>query len=132
MTMPELEITPHISEHGPLFDSRAQRYANEWADDVEQEIAQEAHRRLIGEFHTRFRHPTGYYESHVRAQPSGSRWQVTDGGVVYGPWLEGTGSRNASTRFKGYWNWRRVGQSIERDAPDIARRMTDRLERRLS
>lgn len=130
--MPELEVTTRVHEHGPIFDSRAQRYVDDWADDVEQDIADEAEKRLHNEFHTHFRHATGYYESHVRAQPAGSRWQVTDGGVVYGPWLEGTGSRNKTTRFKGYWNWRRVGQSIDRDAPDIARRMLPGLERKLS
>jgi hypothetical protein len=30
--------------------------------------------------------------------------------VIYGPWLEGTGSRNATTRFKGYASFRRAAQ----------------------
>ena len=42
-------------------------------------------------------------------------------GVIYGPWLEGTGSRNYPvTRFKGYRNWRRVTQMLEKAAKPIA------------
>ena len=33
---------------------------------------------------------------------------ITDGGVVYGPWLEGLSSRNVTTRFKGYFAFRRT------------------------
>jgi hypothetical protein len=128
----DFEITADVQEHGPIFDSRARHYVDRWADDVEEEIAHEANKRLHGELHRVLRHPTGYYESHVRAERDGARWKVTDGGVVYGPWLEGTGSRNKTTRFKGYFHWRRVAQSIDRDAGRIADRMFPRLERELS
>jgi hypothetical protein len=130
--MPDIEITSRVHESGPIFDGRARRYVDLWADDVEEEVAHEANQRLHSELHAVLRHPTGYYESHVRAERIGPDWRVTDGGVVYGPWLEGTGSRNKTTRFKGYFHWRRVKSSIDRDAPDIARRMLPRLERRLS
>ncbi len=33
--------------------------------------------------------------------------------VIYGPWLEGTGSRNKTTRFKGYATFRKVRGRIE-------------------
>lgn len=32
--------------------------------------------------------------------------------VIYGPWLEGTGSRNRTTRFKGYFTFRKVASRI--------------------
>jgi hypothetical protein len=40
-------------------------------------------------------HPTGYYQSKITVERAGTGYRVTDQGVVYGPWLEGTGSRNA-------------------------------------
>ncbi|MGV9803926.1 hypothetical protein ACWDTP_38425, partial [Mycobacterium sp. NPDC003449] len=54
-------------------------------------------------------------------------YEVNDGGVVYGPWLEGTGSRNAPvTRFRGYATFRRVKAMIDRRAPGIAQRLLRR------
>jgi len=40
--------------------------------------------------------------------------KIHDSGVVYGPWLEGTSSRNQTTRFKGYASFRRVKQWLEK------------------
>ena len=39
---------------------------------------------------------------------------VTSGNAMYGPWLEGTGSRNATTRFKGYHGYRLASQVTRR------------------
>lgn len=66
--------------------------------------------------HGVIRHPTGYYESQVHAENT----TITDGGVIYGPWLEGVGSRNRTTRFKGYFTFRRTTQSIRAKAGEIA------------
>lgn len=41
---------------------------------------------------------------------------VTTDLATYGPWLEGTGSRNETTRFKGYHGFRRAGQELDRIA----------------
>ncbi len=66
------------------------------------------------------RHPTGYYESQVRTEMrSDSEAFVTDGGVVYGPWLEGTGSRNETTRFKGYRTFRTIAQELDARATEL-------------
>jgi hypothetical protein len=59
---------------------------------------------------------TPYYRLQVRTDPIADGWRVHDSGVVYGPWLEGTSSRNATTRFKGYSTWRRIRQRVEREA----------------
>jgi hypothetical protein len=113
-----------FSTHGPLFDGRAEVELRRYCDEAEKHIAEKAHGELRKEFHEHFKHPTGYYESHVivRDEPGGH--VVTDQGVVYGPWLEGTGSRNfPRTRFKGYANFRRVTARINAQAKDIAERV---------
>jgi len=58
-------------------------------------------------------HPTGYYESRVVADYRSRPPSVHDSRVVYGPWLEGIGSRNATTRFKGYHTFRLVAQRLQ-------------------
>ena len=45
---------------------------------------------------------------------------VTTADAMYGPWLEGTGSRNQSTRFKGYHGFRLAAQELDAEAEGIA------------
>jgi hypothetical protein len=46
---------------------------------------------------------------------------IVDGDVVYGPWLEGVGSRNSPvTRFAGYHTFRKAGQKLNGEAGVIA------------
>lgn len=47
---------------------------------------------------------------------------VHDTPVVYGPWLEGVGSRNETTRFKGHHAFRLIAQQLELEASAIADR----------
>lgn len=115
-----------VKEHGPWFDGRAGRIIRDFADAAEREIADEGEDMVHARLHRVLRHPTGYYESHVRVRRSGTLHEVTDGDVVYGPWLEGVGSRNRTTRFKGYATFRRVGNALERKADNIAERLLKR------
>jgi hypothetical protein len=49
--------------------------------------------------------------------------KIHDSGVVYGPWLEGTSSRNKTTRFRGYSSFRKVKQWLEKDvAPNAMKK----------
>ncbi|KKK70549.1 hypothetical protein LCGC14_2922870 [marine sediment metagenome] len=57
---------------------------------------------------------------------------LTDGGVIYGPWLEGTSSRNATTRFKGYASFRKTGDYLRGAIKGIAQSVVKRLAGRLN
>jgi hypothetical protein len=59
-------------------------------------------------------HP-GLYESSIHTERSVvDHLIITDTPVVYGPWLEGVGSRNYPvTRFAGYHTFRRVSQLLD-------------------
>lgn len=78
-----------------------------------------------------FKNPTGRYRSRLHIVRRGAI-EVNDSNSVYGPWLEGTGSRNARSRFKGYHHWRRTRQQVERQARRIADGVVARNIRRLS
>jgi hypothetical protein len=100
------------TETGPFFDGRAQAAVGAFAGESEELLAREGRDLVLVELASVLQNPTGYYESKVRADDD----RVTDDNVVYGPWLEGTGSRNDTTRFKGYATFRRVGQRLQADA----------------
>ena len=68
------------------------------------------------------RHSIGTYRNNVgktRTMISDYKAMITDGGEVYGPWLEGTSSRNQSTRFKGYGTFRKTAQYIQKNLRKI-------------
>lgn len=67
-----------------------------------------------------FRHPTGRYRSSVRVEHLGGDALIHDGGIVYGPWLNGTAPRNRGSRFKGYGIWPAVRAWLDGDAVPIA------------
>lgn len=109
-----------IDRDGPLWDGRDAHTVGVAIDEIEQVIAEVGVNKVRTQLGHYLRHPTGYYMSQIQTDRAFDGWQVHDGGVVYGPWLAGVGSRNKTTRFKGYPHWIRAIAEIQRDAPDIA------------
>lgn len=117
---------------GPLFDGSADVNLAAFRDETNQEIAHEGQQDVRKLGMSQYRNPTGYYSSRVVAdRVSAEMSRVHDSMVVYGPWLEGVGSRNATTRFKGYRTWRLTRQALEQKAPRIAARVLKRYMPRL-
>lgn len=69
-----------------------------------------------------FVNPTGYYRSQVDylINQGNGAVIVHDRGVVYGPWLEGTGSRNKTSRFKGYHIFQKVMKETQAQVDQVA------------
>lgn len=116
-----------VDTSGPIFNGTAQHHVSEFLREVVWEIAKEGRGDLGVRFIKVFKKPTGYYESHVEAvRPTPGPSPVArihDNGVIYGHWLEGTGSRNYPvTRFKGYASFRTVTQELQRKVAGIAAR----------
>jgi len=108
---------------GPLFDGRAGQITRHHADQLRADLAQEAVNRVHARLHDVLRHPTGRYESAIRTERQVDDLVVTDGGIIYGPWLEGVGSRNYPvTRFRGYHTFREVSQQMDGMAQAMAER----------
>jgi len=61
---------------------------------------------------------TGNYRRRITPKVDSLNAKITDNGVVYGPWLEGTSTRN-NARFPGYATFRKVSQSLEKKAKRI-------------
>jgi hypothetical protein len=113
-----------IAMTGPLFDGRAARAMQDAADDAREAIAEFAEEHALMLMGANFRHPTGYYESQViTTRVTADTSRVHDQDVVYGPWLEGVGSRNRPRPgFPGYRHWRQTKQLAQARGPAIADR----------
>lgn len=122
-------------EEGPFFDERVHRAFADYEDSLEEEMAEWAERHIRRTFHREFQNPTGYYESNIRVRDNGGTAEVHDGGMagpVYGPWLEGVGSRNDNTRFRGYGAFRKAANALERRAQELGERVLVRYINRMS
>ncbi len=111
-----------IDMSGPLFDGRAERAMQDACDQARDHIASYAEERVLMGTSANFKTRTPYYETRVDTTRISSEVSlVHDHGVVYGPWLEGVGSRNFPvTRFRGYHFWRVAKQATAARGPQIA------------
>lgn len=115
-----------VTTSGPLFDGRLEREIPLAVADVEREVGQSLMDEVVGRLRRSMRRPTGRYVRRIRTDRRTTGTVVTDGGVIYGPWLEGVSRRNRASRFKGYAAFRKAAQQAERDAGRAAERIVDR------
>ncbi len=116
---------------GPLFDGRARIAASEYVQQLKQDVTDEGVELVQGQLDVVLRNPTGHYRSRIQTDRSKRDWRVWDRREVYGPWLEGTGERNKTTRFKGYATFRLMTQALDRQVLPIAKRTLPRFLRRM-
>ena len=116
-----------MSVHGPLFHSDTE--VDRMLRDIERTVADRGLQLVAENLAGSLKEPTGYYQSRVRVTRSPHGSSVNDDGVVYGPWLEGVGERNKSTRFKGYASFRRARQQLDREATRLALPVVERFVR---
>lgn len=121
-----------VDLNGPFFD-RAVREGviRRFLDETKRAVATQG----VNELHSAmrvFKHPTGSYRAHIteRAARSDNRI-ITDQGIIYGPWLEGTSSRNRSSRFKGYRLFRKTRLRLRKKVTPIAQAKLDKYIGRL-
>lgn len=98
---------------GPLFDGRAQAAVDDFAREAQRDVAAQAYSEWMTNLNRSIREPTPYYETQITVTQRGADQVVHDRGIVYGPWLEGVSSRNATTRFKGYHSAARAVATLE-------------------
>lgn len=111
-----------VTLRGPLFDGTDRRTVAQMCDAIAQDIAVAGRSMALTIMDASFRTQTPYYVTQVRVHTLGAfERSIDDGGVIYGPWLEGVGSRNyPTTRFKGYAMYRRTAQQLDASAQAIA------------
>lgn len=124
-----VEFSARTNFSGNLFTGNgADRIMAQYEDAVERAGAERAEQLIQSHLGTVLRNPTGFYQSQIGVRRSNGDWAVTDNNVVYGPWLEGTGSRNAPvTSFRGYRTFRHVAQMMDRQIQRIGERLLQRF-----
>lgn len=102
--------TVYVRMTGPILEGQAPAIVEAMTVSTVAEIADYAKFEVLMQLHQVLQHPTGYYESQITDQTlSPTMHRIHDNNVIYGPWLEGIGSRNyPATRFKGYRTFRIV------------------------
>lgn len=101
---------------GPFFERRDQIMKTIVAD-LEDEVAKFGRGIVLFNLVSQIKDPTPIYWTRlfVERNSEGGGWAIHDDyNIVYGPWLEGVGSRNAPvTRFRGYASFRKAAQTLE-------------------
>jgi hypothetical protein len=117
--MADTAVYVHMS--GPIFEGRAPLMTEQMTASAVAEVADYAKFEVLMQLHEVLQHPTGHYESQITDQPiSPTLHRIHDNQVIYGPWLEGVGSRNYPvTRFKGYHTFRIVKNRMRAKAQAI-------------
>lgn len=126
-----IELSFAVTTSGPLLDGRLEEEGRRLLDDILWEVGAQALAEVHQILDRSIRHPTPYYETQVRMERAQSDVSVNDSGVVYGSWIEGTSSRNKTTRFKGYSAFRRATQRVQGQIFILADEPIQRALRRL-
>lgn len=121
MTSPAHQATGGLVQiSGPLLEGRAPQILDSWMRANMNLIADTSEAIVRSELDAVLKTQSpGGYRSQISSATRFNRAAthdvvVHDSGVIYGPWLAGTGSRNAPvTRFRGYTHWRKAAQRIE-------------------
>lgn len=114
---------------GPFFEGNRTAIMNEICAEIEKDLAAVGYAQVKTNLVTFIRKPTPYYwtKTEVRGNPSGPGLSIWDSYIIYGPWLEGVGSRNfPKTRFRGYSSFRLAARALEVKAAMIAERAIGR------
>ncbi len=117
---------------GPLFDGRATAMTDRAVRDMEHHLGEVGADYVRAELHRVLRKETPYYRLQITSTEYPGRTVINDGGVIYGPWLEGTGSRNKTTRFKGYATFRRMTEKLRVESTAILQPYVDMLIERIN
>jgi hypothetical protein len=108
---------------GPFFDGRADAALQDFLREVPYTVASQGLAYWQTNLDASIKHPTPYYETQVHVYRDGDAAVVDDRGIIYGPWLEGVGSRNSPvTRFPGYHSLRKAVQTLSGRTREIAER----------
>jgi hypothetical protein len=119
--MPNARINVAVHQKGAIFNASVTKAAAaRMVVQINDAIAQEGVSRIQVRLDRVLKHPTGHYRSRIQVERRQTYRGVTDGGVIYGGWLEGVSSRNRTTRFKGYHTFRDVLQTLNKDKTKIA------------
>lgn len=125
--MPGFRIQLGVKMKGKLFSTMNSKWGlDNLIFQITREVADYGKYLVLTRLSQVLRNPTGYYESQIRVDRVEKFFELSDNNVIYGPWLEGTGSRNAETNFPGYHTMSTVTRQLDQKKADIAKPFVDK------
>lgn len=103
-----------VDVSGPLFDGRADKAVDDFLVDARHDVGGQGLAYVHTILDRWIREPTPYYETQLIVEDVAADTVVHDREIIYGPWLEGIGKKNRTTRFKGYHAFRLATQLLNR------------------
>jgi hypothetical protein len=123
--VPRIQI--EYKEVGPLFTPGASEEIIERAvKAIEENVSEYGVDMVRNQYAKVFRYtshpgrPRGTASRAVRNRVHNGHRQIHPGNIRYGAWLEGVGSMNYRTRFKGYKTFKIIGQQLQDRAVRMA------------
>ena len=128
---------PLFSRGGQIIDSVSREFIQRLVELGEQKLDTTLRPRPSGVYLSvlgarKGQNSTGNYRRNVKGYSYRTSGKITDGGVIYGSWLEGTSSRNQTTRFKGYASFRRTSQWLQSRVKPEAKKFAHRYIKKLN
>lgn len=117
---------------GPLLDGSLDGMVDDMLAEMVATTAAQGYADVMLGLNQHIQYPTPYYETQINIARDGVALVVNDRDIVYGPWLEGTSSRNRSTRFKGYASFRRAADNLRRKLPTLLGPIAERWAQRMN
>ncbi|MEV7389625.1 hypothetical protein [Streptomyces sp. NPDC091215] len=107
---------------GPVVEGRGPAIVKAMTEIALEELADYTRFEVLMQLDSVLVNPTGYYESQIMAdRVAPDIYSINDSGVIYGPWLEGVGSRNRDRPgFPGYHTFRTVRNRMAQKAMAIS------------
>lgn len=129
-------INLEVDTKGPFFTGAYQSELHKHLDEAKAEVAQMGVNRIQERIGARAKNPSGGYSGSVVTdvvQPFNDQVISLSGrAVTYGPWIEGTSTRNSTTRFKGYRIFRQVRSWLRKQATPMAQTRIDEFVNRMN
>tara|TARA_R110000751_G_scaffold9111_4_gene34910 strand:- start:1468 stop:1848 length:381 start_codon:yes stop_codon:yes gene_type:complete len=114
-------MTNTVTNSGPLFNGQAANQARALESDVVAAVSKIAAAEIGIAFRGHAQNPTGHYVSTIKINSVSTDSATVDAmNNWYGPWLTGTGSRNATSSFKGYPHFPEATRSTNAQASKVA------------
>lgn len=131
--MPRWRVNVSTTTKGMLFSvAKSKAAAKRAVIKANEALAQYAYDLVMQRLSRVLRNPTGYYQSNIQVDRKEIYRGVSDGGVVYGGWLEGVARNNRGSRFKGYHTFREVRQEVNKNKDKITAPVVAQLAKELS
>ena len=141
-----MRIETRVQTKGPFFDPYAPQVLKQAVENATRELVQIGESIIVNKMTTG---PRGvflsvaqarkgqasscHYFRHINTKFDNLKGFIDDQNVIYGPWLEGSSTRNETTRFKGYATFRKTTQELQKKSRNVfdahLRRFANRMTR---